>query len=593
MYKHFKVLGFKFVVSLETLLILAIAIGVLLRLLNLGSREFWYDEVLSLLLSTGQKTAYRGPKELPVVLAQYSLLLDLPPEATVKDIVKTVANLLKGLAGGEPHPPLFFLAQHLWLRLFGNGVAAVRSLGALLSVGAIASSYGLGRVLLGNRGGLLLAALLATNPFYLFHSLNVRMYGSLVLWAVLSAWSLLEIIGIEHQEANDVRPRQDQKLNPIFWNLIFIGSVTSGLMTFYLFAYWVISLAVVVLYLDWRRWWHHGLRFGLSVLLTVPWVLWGTRQQLRNADLGRFDAPSGFLGAAIAHLGDVANTLGTHLLLGDWVTSLPQNIITTAGVVVISFLLVAVTTLWKQSERRPLGVALILGIFPLLLALSLDVAAGKFTLGFGWGRSMIVILPGCLLLLTVCLEQVSISWRQPVAAVVLLLYIGISTGDFTLRPRSMFHELSEIVTATPQAVASNPTSTLIVMNSQAWGHVMRLAYYVPPEAPVTLLAIKSSDLALSLEKVLEGQSTSEKSCKEFSTSRLASNCLASIPVLYDRVLWLESAKPVWSPSTTEAEKQQVQKVLDQQYRQTQTQHLTGTMLLDDLTVRLYTRSSAT
>src|SRR6476646_6081701 len=213
MYQHVKVLGVKFAVSLETLLILAIAIGVLLRLLNLGSREFWYDEVLSLLLSTGQKVAYRGPEDLPVALAQYTPLLDLPAESTFSDTLKTLVNLLRGLAGGEPHPPLFFLSQHVWLRLFGNGVVAVRSLGALLSMGAIASSYGLGRVLLGHRGGLLLAALLATNPFYLFHSLNVRMYGSLVLWAVLSAWSLLEIIGIENQEANDVQPRQDQSLS--------------------------------------------------------------------------------------------------------------------------------------------------------------------------------------------------------------------------------------------------------------------------------------------------------------------------------------------------------------------------------------------
>ncbi|HEY9751169.1 MAG TPA: glycosyltransferase family 39 protein [Allocoleopsis sp.] len=589
MYKPIKVLGFKFAVSLETLLILAIAIGVLLRLLNLGSREFWYDEVLSLLLSSGQKVAYQGPEDLPVVLAQYTPLLDLPPEATAKDVVKTVANLLRGLAGGEPHPPLFYLAQHLWLRWFGNGVAAVRSLGALLSVGAIASSYGLGRVLLGHRGGLILAALLATNPFYLFHALNVRMYGPLVLWAVLSAWSLLEIIGSPKPETQDMRQGSGHKMPPILWSLIFIGAVTAGLMTFYLFAYWVVALAVVVLYLDGRRWWQHGLRFGASVALTVPWVLWGTRQQLRNADLGRFDAPPGFLGAAIAHFRDVANTLGTHLFWGDWVTSLPQPLITVAGVFVVGLLGLAVRTLGQRSEPRVLGVALILGIFPLLLALGLDVVAGKFTLGFGWGRSMIVILPGCLLLLTVWLERASINWRQSATAAVLLLYLGMSISDLTLRPRSMFHELSAIVTTTPQATASNPTSTLIVMNSQAWGYVMRLAYYIPPEVPVTLLARKSSDLAPSLQKVLAGQSIPEPS----QSCEASSECVAATSTTYDRVLWLESAKPVWSPKTTEAEKQQMQQVLAQQYKPLQTQHLTGTMLLDDLTVRLYTRSPAT
>ena len=41
--------------SLEWLLLSAIALAVLLRILNLGSREFWYDEVLSLLISTGKR----------------------------------------------------------------------------------------------------------------------------------------------------------------------------------------------------------------------------------------------------------------------------------------------------------------------------------------------------------------------------------------------------------------------------------------------------------------------------------------------------------------------------------------------------------
>jgi len=589
MYQHVKVLGVKFAVSLETLLILAIAIGILLRLLNLGSREFWYDEVLSLLLSTGQKVAYEGPKDAPVLLAQYTPLLDLPPEASLKEALKTVANLLRGLAGGEPHPPLFFLAQHLWLRLFGNGVAAVRSLGALLSIGAIASSYGLGRALLGHRGGLLLAALLATNPFYLFHSLNVRMYGPLVLWTVLSAWALLEIIGQGQQETQNVRPSLSPKFQPVLWSLLFIGSVTAGLMTFYLFAYWVVALAVVVLYLDRQRWWQHGLRFGVSVLLTIPWVLWGMRQQLRNADFGRFNSPPGFLSAAIAHLKDVANTLGTHLLWGDWVTSLPPILITSAGVVVIGLLVAAGTTLWQWQERRTLVVACILGLFPLLLALGVDVVAGKFTLGFGWGRSMIIILPGCLLLLAVWLERASVSWRQPATAALLLLYLGIGISDFTLRPRSMFHELAAIATTHAQGASGQPTPTLIVMNSQAWGYVMRLAYYIPPEVPVTLLARKSSDLAPSLQKVLAEPSIADKDCQESQPSA----CLATGANYYNQVLWLESAKPVWSPKTTEAEQQQMQQVLAQKYQPVQPEHFTGTMPLDDLTLRLYTRSPAT
>ncbi|MGL4497478.1 MAG: glycosyltransferase family 39 protein, partial [Planktothrix sp.] len=176
--------------TLETGLILAIIIGIILRLINLGSREYWYDEVLSLLLFTGQKIYYQAPTETPVLLANYSQLLSLPSESNLSDFSQTLINLFRGIVGGEPHPPLFFITQHFWLRLLGNSEIATRSLNVIFSLAAIGCSYGLGRFYLGHRGGLLLTALVATNPFYLFHSLNLRMYTSLLLWTILSAWSL-------------------------------------------------------------------------------------------------------------------------------------------------------------------------------------------------------------------------------------------------------------------------------------------------------------------------------------------------------------------------------------------------------------------
>jgi hypothetical protein len=49
---------------LEIFLVSAIALAVVVRVLNLSSQEFWYDEVLSLLISGGQKIAYRTPGDL-------------------------------------------------------------------------------------------------------------------------------------------------------------------------------------------------------------------------------------------------------------------------------------------------------------------------------------------------------------------------------------------------------------------------------------------------------------------------------------------------------------------------------------------------
>ncbi len=553
--------------SVEFWAVGAIALGIFLRIINLGRREFWYDEVLALLLSSGQKIAYQTPEELPVELADYTPLLNLPPISGVGDFVKTLANLLRGLAGGEPHPPLFYLSQHFWLYLFGNSEMAMRSLGVILSIGAIAIAYGLGQIILGHRGGLLLAALFAINPFYLFHSLNLRMYCPLVLWVTLSALALLQVMGMNHSEL-EINQKSGRSAK-IFWTLLLIGSVTAGCMTFYLFAYWMITLGVVVLVLDRRHWWQHGLCLGAGVLITVPWGLWGTRQQLRNADFGRFNAPPGFFASMLKHLEDVASTLGIHLLVGDWVTSLPKNIVTIAGLLAICLLIAGTISIWQKRDgssseesvnynRRLLILGFLFGIFPLLLALAVDIISGKFTLGFGWGRSMIFILPGSLLLITILIERSPGSWRQSLAGIILFLYLGISVGDFTLRHRRMFHQIADIISAQPNR------PTLIAMNSRAWGHVMRLAYYISPEMPVMLLAQDAPDLAPALENALKDNSAK-----------------------YNRVLWLDSGHPIWSDETTDAEKQAIEKVLQSEFYLQDTRSVSGTMNSDEFTIRLY------
>ena len=558
--------------SLELLLIMAIASAILLRIINLGSREFWYDEVLSLILSNGQQVNYKAPGDLPVVLRDYTALLSLPAESSLGEVIKTVKNVFNGILG-DVHPPLSYLSLHFWMRLFGNSEAAMRSLMALMSVGAIGSAYGLGRIVLGHRGGLLLAALLGTNPFFLFHSLNARMYAPLVLWTTLSTWAMLELMEARGEELKvkglkvegsdqqpqpaNLQPSKPSVSHQILWSVVLIGSVAAGLLTQYLFTYWVITLGVFVLVFDRRRWWQQGLRLGAGILLWIPWFFWGTRHQSRLREVGgQFSKGT--------HLGDIAQTLGTHLLLGDWVTSLPTAIAIVAGCVVVVVLFACTITLWRQGERRKLGVALILGIFPLLLALTVDIVTRKYTIGFGGGRSMLFILPGCLLLLALWLERSAGRWREPAAAVLLLLYLSISIGDFSTRQRWLFHDLANLIQQNPT------TPTLVAMNSRAWGHILRLAYYIPPTAPVSLLAQNPADLAPALDKILTTEAER-----------------------YPRVIWLNSARPVNKAPKTEAEKQQIQqdiqRVLNSKFKLVKTQQLSGTMILDEFTLNLYTR----
>ncbi len=528
-------------------LLVAIAIAVILRVINLGSREFWYDEVLSLLLSTGQKSLYHTPKNVPVEIANYQSLFYIPIENSLGDIINTAEKFLKGLVA-EPHPPLFYIGQHLWLRLFGNSEAAMRSLPALYSIGAIGCAYSIGRYLLGHRGGLLFSALLALNPFYLFHSLNVRMYSSLVFWTLLSGWALLET------------GRKESKPKKIwFWSLILICSVTAGFMTFYYFLFWVASLGVLVLLWDRQRWWHHAIRLSIGVLIPTPWLLWGTRQQLNNADLGRFAAGSDWLETISKHLEGILNALAPQLIWGDWVTSLPSVIIILSGIVAIALLIAVSIHLWQTNHQQLLLITLCFGIVPLLMMVGLDVVSGKFTVGFGWGRALIFILPGCLLLITTWLIKAAGKWQQLIVVSLLVFYLCLNVSDYNLRSRQMFHQVANTIKQ------QSETPTLIAMDSKAWGNVLRVVYYLPSKN-VSLLADSPSGLSESLPSGLKDGT-------------------------YPRLIWLHSHDPVWSRPKTEADKLEyfnnIKAAIPPNYKLIETQELLGTMSIDKFTARTY------
>ena len=560
--------------SLELCLIIAIAIAVILRIINLDSREFWYDEVLSLLLSTGQKKFYSHPTDTPLILADYKSLLSLPIENGMGDIVKTSEKLLKGLVA-EPHPPLFYIGQHIWLRLFGNSVATMRSLPALYSIGTIFCAYGMGRKLLSYRGGLLFAAALGLNPFFLFHSLNVRMYSSLVFWTVLSGWATVELVfhTIINRSNNHVSSKLFTK--NIVWSIVLVFSVTAGLMTFYYFCFWIASLELFVLLLDIteakkhnnnissvllksRRWQQQSLLLILGVIITIPWLLWGTRQQFNNADLERFKAGSNFLVTIWQHLEGILSTLGINLIIGDWASILSPTIINFSGAIAIAVLTVAIVDLWRKQHYKVLLTVVSFSLLPLLLMVIIDVVTGKFTVGFGFGRSLIFILPGCILLLVSAICQLKPRWQTIGAIALLLCYLSTSVADFSFRSRNMFHNLADIIERQPS------TPTLIVMNSRAWGHVLRLAYYVPDTSPIELLAQPSNKLNTALENTLKTQSQE-----------------------YERVILLKSDRPVWGSTTTEAQQQALQKTITQQFELETETRLIGTWELDNFDVFIY------
>ena len=116
----------------------------------------------------------------------------------------------------------------------------------------------------------------------------------------------------------------------------------------------------------------------------------------------------------------------------------------------------------------------------------------------------------------------------------------------------MFHEIADMITSNSQS------PTLIVMNSNAWGHLLRLAYYHPSHSSVDLLAINSTKLASKLDKLLSSSSPQ-----------------------YEQIIWLDSEKPVWGKPSSKGELAMLKTIFDKTYKLSLTKHLKGTWELDN------------
>jgi len=100
----------------------------------------------------------------------------------------SVLEIMRALRTTEPHPPLYYLGMHVWMALCGRSELSLRFLSFAPGVLLVPLTYGLGRRLRRPSAGVWAAALVALNPFLLWHGQDARMYA---LLAALGVGSLL------------------------------------------------------------------------------------------------------------------------------------------------------------------------------------------------------------------------------------------------------------------------------------------------------------------------------------------------------------------------------------------------------------------
>lgn len=216
-------------------LILLLAFG--LRFYRLDGQSFWADEGASVV---------QAARSLPEIA-----------DNAARDI----------------HPPLYYSLLHFWVKSFGDGEVAVRSLSAILGVLLVGLVFLLGRRLAGESVGLAAAFVAALSPFQVYYSQEARMY---ILLAALGAATVCAATGYVEAERRGA--------SVYTWSAAYVLAAAGGLYTHYAFP--AVLAAVNLAYLAWawreRIGWRRVERWlllqGGALLLFVPWLPVAYRQ---------------------------------------------------------------------------------------------------------------------------------------------------------------------------------------------------------------------------------------------------------------------------------------------------------------------------
>ncbi len=95
----------------------------------------------------------------------------------------------------DVHPPLHAVMLHVWMKLFGDGAAAVRSLSAATGMAGLIAFLLLAGKLFGKKEAFLALLLAAASPLMVYYGVDGRMYAAVFLFSCLSAlflWQYLE-----------------------------------------------------------------------------------------------------------------------------------------------------------------------------------------------------------------------------------------------------------------------------------------------------------------------------------------------------------------------------------------------------------------
>jgi 4-amino-4-deoxy-L-arabinose transferase-like glycosyltransferase len=212
------------------ILILVVLLAFGTRAYRLGGQSLWADEAKSVVVASWP---------LPAIIAEQI---------------------------AHEHPPLHYLLLHFLMPLAGRSEFAVRYLSLFFGVLLVPLLYAVGRLLAGERVGILAALLAALSPFYVRFAQETRMYTLAFFLSLLSTYFFLRIC----LAGERARPAERG------WSLGWVLATAAALYSHYFTLFIVIAQMVYVL-VSWlcrraslKPWLWRTLGLGL---LLLPWIV--------------------------------------------------------------------------------------------------------------------------------------------------------------------------------------------------------------------------------------------------------------------------------------------------------------------------------
>jgi len=310
-------------------------------------------------------------------------------------------------AAHDIHPPLYYYLLHFWVRLFGTGEIAVRSLSVLCGFLLVLFTYLLGIALFDGRVALVASLLAAISPFQIYYSQETRMYILVALQGAISLFLFLKFV-------KATKGGDEASLWPTV--ALYTLFITSALYTHY-FAF-TIFLVANVAYALWllltpsARKWHAVALWSLSqllvILLYLPWLNFA-REQLRTWPA-------------------ISQPISLTFLAREVLRVFSLGLFAPMGSLIFGFLVIALLGLIPKKEGNegyPIAFALTYLLLPPLVMYLLSLSRPLYR-----PKLLLLATPGYLLLLA---RGASGAWVEKahirnVVTGILLLFLALASG---------------------------------------------------------------------------------------------------------------------------------------------------------------------